>query len=47
MPLLMVTFDQVMLPYMSAGGGRTVYELFRAEQLALPPGDVIDAELVG
>lgn len=35
----MVTLDQVMLPYMS-DGGRTVYELYRDQQLALPAGDV-------
>lgn len=47
----MVTFDQVMLPYMSAGGGRTVYDLYLSQQLALSPGDdeavegeVLDAE---
>lgn len=35
----MVTFDQVMLPYMAAGGGRTVYQLFLDQQLALGAGD--------
>lgn len=46
----MVTFDQVMLPYMNAGGGRTVYELYRDQQLALPAApdtpddDVLDVE---
>lgn len=35
----MVTFDQVMLPYMAAdASGRTVYELFVDQQLALQPG---------
>lgn len=34
----MVTFDQVMLPYMAAGGGRTVYQLYLDEQLAIGPG---------
>ena len=35
----MVAFDQVMLPYMSAGaGGRTVYDLYLDQQLALPEG---------
>lgn len=41
----MVTLDQVMLPYMQAEvGGRTVYELFRDQQLALPSGadDVVE-----
>jgi len=33
----MVTLDQVMLPYMHGGDGRTVYELYVQEQLALPP----------
>lgn len=47
----MVTLDQVMLPYMSTGGdGRTVYELYVDDQLALPAGpadaDVIEAEIV-
>lgn len=50
----MVTFDQVMLPYMAAGGGRTVYDLYLAQQLALPAaptpppdgGDVVDGEVV-
>lgn len=33
----MVSFEQVMLPYMHAEvGGRTVYELYRDQQLALP-----------
>lgn len=32
----MVTFDQVMLPYMDAGEGRTVYDLYLDRQLALP-----------
>ena len=34
----MVTLDQVMLPYMSDDSGRTVYELYRDRQLALPAG---------
>lgn len=34
----MVSLDQVMLPYMSAGGGRTVYDLYLDQQLALPSG---------
>lgn len=33
----MVSFDQVMLPYMSAGEGVTVYDLYLQQQLALPP----------
>lgn len=33
----MVAFDQVMLPYMSAGpNGQTVYDLYLDQQLALP-----------
>jgi len=36
----MVTLDQVMLPYMLLDTeGRTVYELYRDEALALPPGE--------
>lgn len=35
----MVTFDQVMLPYMHGEDGRTVYELVIDRQLALPGGD--------
>jgi hypothetical protein len=35
----MVTLDQVMLPYMTADDGRTVYELYLEQQLALPAGD--------
>jgi Arc/MetJ family transcription regulator len=34
----MVTLDQVMLPYMLDGSGRTVYELYRDQQPALPAG---------
>lgn len=34
----MVTFDQVMLPYMRADNGQTTYELYRDQQLALPAG---------
>lgn len=35
----MVTLDQVMLPYMNMGQGKTVYELYCDEQLALTTGD--------
>lgn len=34
----MVSLDQVMLPYMRADDGRTMYELYRDRQLALPAG---------
>jgi hypothetical protein len=34
----MVTLDQVMLPYMLNDAGRTVYELYRDQQTALPAG---------
>ncbi len=34
----MVTLDQVMLPYMQGDDGRTVYELYRDQQLALTVG---------
>lgn len=34
----MVTLDQVMLPYMASPDGRTMYELYRDRQLALPAG---------
>lgn len=34
----MVTLDQVMLPYMRGEDGRTVYQLYRDQQLALPAG---------
>jgi hypothetical protein len=34
----MVTLDQVMLPYMHGDDGKTVYELYRDQQLALPAG---------
>jgi hypothetical protein len=34
----MVTLDQVMLPYMRGDDGRTVYELYLDQQLALPAG---------
>lgn len=38
----MVTLDQIMLPYMKAGpAGETVYELYRREQLALPPAEKV------
>ena len=32
----LATLDQVMLPYMMAKDGRTVYDLYRDHQLALP-----------
>jgi len=35
----MATLDQVMLPYMRADDGRTVYELYRDQALALPAGE--------
>lgn len=35
----MVSLDQVMLPYMRDDSGRTVYEMYRDRQLALPAGD--------
>jgi hypothetical protein len=35
----MVTLDQVMLPYMQADDGRTVYELYLDQQLALTAGE--------
>jgi hypothetical protein len=34
----MVSLDQVMLPYMKAPDGRTLYDLYRESQLALPSG---------
>lgn len=34
----MVTFDEVMLPYMLVDGGRSVYQLYEQRGLALPPG---------
>jgi hypothetical protein len=34
----MVTLDQVMLPYMLVDDGRTVYGVYRDQQLALPAG---------
>lgn len=34
----MVTLDQVMLPYMASPDGRTVWELYQTQQLALPAG---------
>lgn len=34
----MVTLDQVMLPYMHSDDGRTVFELYRDQQLALGAG---------
>lgn len=46
----MVSLDQVMLPYMTADGGRTVYELYLDRQLALTAGDqdddIVEPELV-
>jgi hypothetical protein len=33
----MATVDEVFLPYMLAPSGRTVYEVYRERQLALPP----------
>jgi hypothetical protein len=35
----MVSLDQVMLPYMQGDDGRTVYQLYLDQQLALPKGD--------
>lgn len=35
----MVTLDQVMLPYMHSNDGRTLYELYKDQQLALPSGE--------
>lgn len=35
----MVTLDQVMLPYMTGDDGRTFYQLYQDQQLALPRGD--------
>lgn len=35
----MVTFDQVMLPYMQAQGGQSVYELVVDQQRALPSAE--------
>lgn len=37
----MVTLDQVMLPYMTTGDGRTMFELYQAQQLALPSGATV------
>ena len=34
----MVTLDQVMLPYMATGDGRTMYDQYLDSQLALPAG---------
>lgn len=34
----MVRLEQVMLPYMQAGDGRTVWQLFESQALALPGG---------
>ena len=38
----MVTLDQVMLPYMQGDDGRTVYQLYLDQQLALTAGDTDD-----
>ncbi len=38
----MVTLDQIMLPYMASGDGRTMWELYRDQQLALPAGSHTD-----
>jgi len=35
----MVTLDQVMLPYMRTSDGKTVYELYLDDRLALPAGE--------
>lgn len=35
----MVSFDQVMLPYMATASGQTVYEVYRDQQLALTAGE--------
>ena len=35
----MVSFDQVMLPYMATASGQTVYEVYRDQQLALAAGE--------
>lgn len=35
----MVTLEQVMLPYMRTDDGRTMFELYQAQQLALSAGD--------
>lgn len=37
----MVTLDQVMLPYMTGALGRSVYELYVDEQLALTTGEIV------
>lgn len=37
----MVTLDQVMLSYMTAPDGRTVYDLYLDQQLALGTGDAL------
>lgn len=45
----MVTLDQVMLPYMQAQDGRSVYELVVDNQMALPspgPERVVEGEIV-
>lgn len=34
----MVTLDQVLLPYMTARGDKTVYELMQEQRMALPSG---------
>lgn len=35
----MATLDQVMLPYMTDASGRTVYDLYASQQLALGSGE--------
>lgn len=35
----MVSFDEVMLPWMIAPSGQTVHEVYAARRLGLPPGD--------
>lgn len=35
----MVSLDEVMLPYMRSDDGKTVYEMYRDRQLALPAGE--------
>lgn len=39
----MARLDQVMLPYLVGAGGKTVYELFAENRLALPPGREAEA----
>lgn len=40
----MVTLDQVMLPYMRGDDGRTVYELYVDQQLALPSATATEGD---